>query len=236
MRSRFHKMGVVHRRLLAMVLALGFSTAFAAEQSAAGQWQATDAQAPGALGARLLAGGHVCSELVAFSAPQQALALCRAAAPSRSRELRLVSVVGVDALRPLVRELSGLGDASQAHLRLFAPGRACAAGLPSCWLGLVLVDQWDEGSCYGTQVVAIGHDGSIKSLGFIDEVRPEAGAERCIGAFATVATSEKGVQIELPPPLARPAKDGVSRALASRPIHYRAQLAPPALHRVDDTR
>lgn len=175
------------------------------------------------------AAGWACTQAVDLPAgKQRMLALCRRAQPAGPRELHLVLLPRAEGAAPQV--LTRLGDASKASLRLLAPASACAVG-PACLAALVLIDQRDEGLCYGTQVVAVLAGQPARSLGFIDEWSPAGGESTCIGAAAQVSGTVAVVEITLPGPLSRMGRDGKPVQLAMPSLRYRVSVDRPTLVR-----
>lgn len=166
--------------------------------------------------------GWVCPEAVALQAPGQTIALCRRA-PARTGELFVVHRIGVAAGAPIAREVSGLRDASQAHLRLFAPAHPCSdRNAGGCLAAVVLVDEWDESSCYGTQVLTADAAGKVRSLGFIDLVLIDGSQMRCIGTVSKLSGNHRSATATVEGGrLARIGRNGRSTLLANEVATYR---------------
>lgn len=196
-------------------------------QPAAAPWTATTSAKPAA---QPLAGWH-CLQLLALAAPGAELGACRRTAAPASPEIRLL-LIGPPAQGrpPPVREVARLRDATRAEMRLFVPPEPCSGATP-CLPGLVLVDQRDESSCYGTQVLVLAAEGPPRSIGFIDELRAADGAEACIGPFAQVTSTATGARISLPGPLVRMDREGMPRPLAEPAVDYQIGAVRPTLQR-----
>ena len=178
-----------------------------------------------------LPGWH-CTQAVALPGPGQQVAACRRAGGQASAELRLLLVDRSSAGPPRLRELARLRDANQARLRLFTANPPCPAGAAACRAALRLVDQRDESSCYGTQVLVVSAGRPARALGFINELRggqDEAGA--CIGPWAQVAAMPGGALIHLPGPLMLAGRDAALRALDAAGVRYRIAAGRPVLKR-----
>lgn len=203
----------------------------AGAQPLADPWPATDgaARQPQDLP------GWLCMQTVALPGPGlgQQVAVCRRAGARVSAELRLLQVDRASDGPPRVRELARLRDANQARLRLFTAEPACPAGATTaCLAGLLLVDQRDESSCYGTQVWVLPAGRPVRSAGFINELRggkDEAGA--CIGPWAQVGAMTGGAVVHLPGPLMLAGRDGALRGLDAGGVRYRIAAARPVLRR-----
>lgn len=204
----------------------------AADPGAAAPWAVTEARPLGADQVPLQAAGWACTQALDLPAVDaRLLALCRRAAPADARELQLILLPNGDSATP--RVLARLADASKATLRKFTPATACPSpSAAGCLAAVVLVDQRDEGSCYGTQVIAVAAGKPARSLGFIDEWRPADGESQCIGAFAQVAGVGAVARIELPGPLARTSRDGNEQRLRARSITYRVVAGKTTLQRL----
>ena len=189
----------------------------------------TAVQAASAAGAPELPGWRCRQRIDLPGTPATQAAVCRRSGDAASPELKLLLVQQPpDAAPP--RELARLRDASQAELRLFLPPRPCAGSAP-CLDGVLLVDQRDESSCYGTQVLVLAASRPPRPIGFIEEVRELDGSLACIGAVASVSGTADGVLISLPPPLLRMGRDGKPRTLPAGGVDYRIAAAKPALQR-----
>ena len=191
-------------------------------------WPVTEGAAPQQ---QDLPGWH-CTQAVDLPGPGQQVAACRRVGGQASAELRLLQVDRSSASPPRVRELARLRDASQARLRLFTASPACPAGAAACLAALLLVDQRDESSCYGTQVLVVPAGRPARALGFINELRGgqhEAGA--CIGPWAQVGGMPGGALIHLPGPLMLAGGDAALRALDAVGVRYRIAAARPVLKR-----
>ena len=171
-----------------------------------------------------------CFQSVALPGPAAArLALCRRTGAEASPEMELLMVPDKgDAPHRVAR----LGDATKAVLHLFSAAERCMvdAKLP-CLDAVVLIDQRDESSCYGTQVVVHIAGGPARALGFIDEWRPDGDRAQCIGPFARVTGEAGAVRIELPAPLAIFRSDGSARMLGVAAVTYRVEASKPLLVR-----
>ena len=179
-----------------------------------------------------LPGWH-CTQAVDLPGPGQQVAACRRAGGQASAELRLLLVDRASAGPPRVRELARLRDANQARLRLFTAHPSCPAGAAACLAALLLVDQRDESSCYGSQVLVVPAGRPARALGFINELRGgqhEAGA--CIGPWAQVGGMPGGALIHLPGPLMLAGRDAALRALDAAGVRYRIAAARPVLKRL----
>lgn len=174
--------------------------------------------------------GWRCISEVALPAPLPArFAACRRTGPQPSPELELL-LIG-ESSAPKV--LAHLADASRAVMHLFVAGAGCSpASKAPCGDALVLVDQSDESSCYGTEVWLRAPGKAPRSLGFIDEFRPEADQGACIGPFARVSARGTDLRIEVPAPLARLRPDGSVRALGGAAVSYRVSPAQRSMRRV----
>jgi hypothetical protein len=191
-------------------------------------WAATEARALRADESRLPAAGWACTQVVDLpSASHPLLALCRRATPAAA-ELQLVLVPQAPGAGP--RVLARLGDASKATVRTFAPAAACGPGM-ACLAAVVLVDQRDEGLCYGTQVLVAPAGKPVRSLGFINEWSSARSESTCIGGLAQVSGTGADVVIDLPGPLARTGPDGNPQPVAARTVRYRIAADRPALKR-----
>ena len=179
-----------------------------------------------------LPGWH-CTQAVDLPGPDQQVAACRRAGGQASAELRLLLVDRSSAGPPRVHELARLRDANQARLRLFTASPPCPAGATACLAALLLVDQRDESSCYGTQVLVVPAGRPARVLGFINELRGDqhqAGA--CIGPWAQVGAMPGGALIHLPGPLMLAGRDAALRALDAAGVRYRIAAARPVLKRL----
>lgn len=206
--------------------AVGLASALAWPAIAPAQdWSATSGEAfPAPEGWR-------CQQMVELPLPAATQAgVCRRADVSSNGRLRLLLFERLGGGPPSVRELGRLGDANAAALRLFTPPQACS-GDAACVRGLLLVDQRDESSCYGTQVWLLTGNRALRDLGFIDEVREADGALSCMGGFARVKSDRGTALITLPGPLSRVARDGTSRRVAASEVTYRVTGAVPKLQR-----
>lgn len=191
-------------------------------------WAAAEARPVSADEPALAAAGWACTQAVDLpSASHPLLALCRRAAPAAA-ELQLVLVPKAPGAPP--RVLARLGDASKATLRSFMPAAACGPG-PACLAALVLVDQRDEGLCYGTQVLVAPAGKPVRSLGFINEWSSARSESTCIGGLAQVSGTGADVVIDLPGPLARTGPDGNPKPVAASAVRYRIAADRPALKR-----
>lgn len=203
----------------------------AGAQPPAAPWPATEGAAPQP---QDLPGWH-CTQAVALPGPGpgRQVAACRRAGGQASAELRLLQVDRASDGPPRVHELARLRDANQARLRLFTAEPGCTAGAnTACLEALLLVDQRDESSCYGTQVWLLSAGRHARVLGFINELRggqDEAGA--CIGPWAQVAAVPGGAVVQLPGPLMLAGRDGALRGLAASGVRYRIAAARPVLRR-----
>ena len=179
-----------------------------------------------------LPGWH-CTQALALPGPGRQVAACRRTVGQASAELRLLQVDRSRAGPPRVHELARLRDANQARLRLFTARPPCPAGAAACLEGLLLVDQRDESSCYGTQVLVLPAGRPVRALGFINELRggrEEAGA--CIGPWAQVGPVPGGALIHLPGPLMLAGRDAALNSLAAVGVRYRIAAARPVLKRL----
>ena len=192
-------------------------------------WPATAAEQRLPADALPGAPGWACSQSLALPAAGQQLALCRRTAAPGSTELSLLWLNPAAAVNQRLRQIARLADANAAQLRLFTAPSGCAAG--RCLAALVLVDQRDESSCYGTQVLAVAATGAVHSLGFINEVLVDSSSTTCVGSLAQVSGSAAGVQIKLPAGLSRVGRDGVALALGPLQVSYRIAAAKLALQR-----
>ena len=177
--------------------------------------------------------GWQCTQALALPGPGRQVAACRRTVGQANAELRLLQVDRSRAGPPRVHELARLRDANQARLRLFTARPPCPAGAAACLDGLLLVDQRDESSCYGTQVLVLPAGRPVRALGFINELRggqDEAGA--CIGAWAQVGAMPGGALIHLPGPLMLAGRDGALAGLAAVGVRYRIAAARPVLKRL----
>ena len=192
-------------------------------------WTVAEARPLGANESGLPAAGWACTQAVDLpSGSDRLLALCRRAAPASTPELQLVLVPTAQGASP--RVLSKLGDASKAMLRSFVPAAACGPG-PACLAALVLVDQRDEGLCYGTQVLIALAGKPVRSLGFINEWSSARSESTCVGGLAQVSGTGASVLIDLPGPLARTGPDGYPKPVAAGTVRYRIAADRPALKR-----
>lgn len=188
-------------------------------------WAVTEGQAASASPK-----GWACSQVLTLPQPEQRLALCRKPPPG-SAELHLLELQGADAAQARVREVARLADATQAALRLWLPAAGCAASAPApCLSAVVLVDERDESSCYGTQVLASTATTKLRNLGFINELRVADGQESCAGPYIKLSGSTGQAQLDLAGPLVRIGRDGQSQPLLSG-VSYRISAAKPALQR-----
>lgn len=200
------------------------------------RWASTDAQAPGVLEARFGRAGWNCAEAVELPAPNQWLAACRRKTPASDSELRLILFSGA-APAPKSRVVARFADAAKVTMRLFTPKSPCLAGNTSaCLTAVVLVDQRDESSCYGTQVLASTTARHLRSLGFINEVKVEAGNESCVGPLAVVSGTPVRAVIELPGPLAKIARSGITAPLSASAVAYSVSATYLTLRRNDHAR
>lgn len=198
---------------------------------AEGRWPSTDAQAPGVVEARFGRAGWNCPEAVELPAPSQWLAACRRKTTASDSELRLILFSG-PAPAPKFRVVARLADAAKVTMRLFTPTSPCLAGNASaCLTAVVLVDQRDESSCYGTQVLASTTTRHLRSLGFINEVKVDAGNESCVGRLAEVSGTPVRAVIELPGPLAKIAPSGVTAPLSASAVAYSVSATHLTLRR-----
>ena len=194
-------------------------------------WPVTDGAPPQQ---QDLPGWH-CTQALALTlpGPGRQVAACRRTGGQASAELRLLQVDRSRAGPPRVHELARLRDANQARLRLFTARPPCPAGAAACLDGLLLVDQRDESSCYGTQVLVLPAGRPARALGFINELRggrAEAGA--CIGPWAQVGAVPGGALIHLPGPLMLAGRsDGALRGMDVGGVRYRIAAARPVLKR-----
>ena len=192
-------------------------------------WPVTDGAPPQQ---QDLTGWH-CTQALALPGPGRHVAACRRTGGPASAELRLLQVDRSRAGPLRVHELARLRDANQARLRLFTARPPCPAGAAACLAALLLVDQRDESSCYGTQVLVVPAGRPARALGFINELRGgqhEAGA--CIGAWAQVGAMPGGALIHLPGPLMLAGRDAALRALDAAGVRYRIAAARPVLKRL----
>ncbi len=218
---------------IAATLALG--TAAAASAAGASAWPVQDSAAPSAeINSAAQAAGWACTQAVALPGSGRMLLACRES-KGGSGSLQLLEMTSTAGGKTAgLRVLGGLGDASAAYGRVFSAPQPCpAGGAASCLAALVLVDHRDEGSCYGTLVYAAIGDKPLQRLGMLNEVlrAPGADAETCVAAAATLASEAAAVRITLQGPLWRIGRDGVSRALRSTSVVYRARAQPLSLKR-----
>ena len=178
---------------------------------------------------RLAAAGWACTQSVSWPGPAVLqVSLCRQRGAPADVQLQLVAHDGHgDGARVMAR----LADASRAGLHLFVPPQPCAASGAACLDGVLLVDQRDEGSCYGTQVFVRVDEGLPRSAGFLGELRVHDGEERCIGAQAQVSGAGDEAVIELAAPLWRVGGPRGPVALKAVPVRYRLKAGTPTLQR-----
>lgn len=214
--------GASGSRLIALAALL--CSAAAAQEAA--PWSAVDSQS-----ARTLeVPGWRCQQAVDVAPAATTWAACRRS--GNGGPLRLVQWSRPDGgMPPRPRDLAGLGDATQAQLRVFVPAQSCEGRSAPCLSALVLVDQRDESSCYGTQVFALWAGKAPRSLGFIDELRAAEGPESCSGGHASVSGTVDGARIALAGPLWRAGRDGTPRALAESAVEYRVSANATSLRR-----
>ena len=192
-------------------------------------WPASSSTPPAA---QDLPGWH-CIQALALPAPGTQAAVCRRADARASAELHLLHLVQRDSGPPRVHTLARLGDANQVQLRLFQAEPGCT-GLPKappCLAAVLLADQRDESSCYGTQVLVMLAGRAPQAIGFINELRAVDRSEVCIGPYAALRSVPGGAVISLPGPLLRAGRDGATRLLAEPALEYRLAAARPVLHR-----
>lgn len=212
-----------HRWLTRLCVAL-------AGASVAGQALAADwSRVPSDTEVRVIEGRRCTQAATLPGAVELQLAVCHEAAGSaRGLELVLRTRDGVMAPRILAR----LGDATQATLHSFVLDGGCQSASPEpCIDAVVLVDQRDEASCYGTQVVVRAAGRLPNVVGFIDEWRPEGDQSICIGSFARVSGEARGPRIELPAPLARFRADGSVQVFKRLSATYGIESSGPTLSR-----
>lgn len=199
-----------------------------AQDASSAKWTAVDSHPAAPL--NLI--GWRCVQVLAMPSDGQSLAACRRNGNTTAAELHLLQLDAVTDKPPHVREVAHLADASAVEMRAYAPPQPCVATGGQCIVAVVLVDQRDEGSCYGTQVFVASDGMPLRSLGFIDEVRSESGSEICVAPVARVTTSAKGVTITLPGALLRMSRrDGSSQPVNAVALEYHIVAAKPALQR-----
>lgn len=204
----------------AVVLALP-----AAAQTPAG-WSRVDVSAdtPGA------PAGWQCGPSAPSPDGQARVAVCRETAKDRPGGLALLLLDTRAPMPPL--RISRLGDASTATLHAFTPNPPCHGPAATCLAGLLLVDQRDEGGCYGTEVYAWTGDRRPKSLGFIDEFRRGAdGTAECLGATLELRAAARGAVLRAAAPLLRLDRQGTARPVAGTAVEYEAVAGAPRLQR-----
>jgi len=193
-------------------------------QAQAPTWSVTEGQA-----ATLSPKGWTCSQALTLPQPEQKLALCRKA--QGGAELHLLELQGADTAPVRVREVARLADATQAALRLWVPAAGCSASAPApCLSAVVLVDERDESSCYGTQVLVSTATTPLRNLGFINELRRADRQELCAGPFIQVSGSAGQARLDLASPLVRIGRDGQTSPLQGG-VSYRINATKPGLQR-----
>lgn len=213
-----------HRWLTRLCVAL--AVASVAGQALAADWS----RVPSDMEVRVIEGWRCTQAATLPGTVELQLAVCRhePAGSARGLELVLRTRDGVMAPRILAR----LGDATQATLHSFVLDGGCQpAGPELCIDAVVLVDQRDEASCYGTQVVVRAAGRLPNVVGFIDEWRPEGDRSVCIGSFARVSGDARGPRIELPAPLARFRADGSVQVFERLSATYGIEANGPTLSR-----
>lgn len=193
-----------------------------AQPAAAAGWSPAEVQAETADAPP----GWQCQQSVVSPDGHARLAVCRGSAPSAPASLALLLTDTRVATPPVV--LARLGDASAVALHAFSPARPCNGPASRCLAGLLLVDQRDEGGCFGTEVYVWTGDRRPKSLGFIDESGPDAA---CLGAAVTVDAGARGAVLRLAGPLSRMGRDGVARPVAASAVEYEVVPGAPRLQR-----
>ena len=218
---------MIAKRLWALLFAsLGWAAVGAAQAEPA-TWPNADAAAPVAQDLR----GWDCAASFALPASTRQIAACRRTGPRASAELRLLLVERRHSKPPQLTELARLRDASQVHMRMFTSPVPCPKDVASCLAAIVLLDQRDESSCYGTQVVIVPVARPVRAIGFIDEVRGGDDAGACSGPWASVDTVPGGARVSLPAPLMKEGRGGGLEPLSVPAVRYRIDAMRPVLKR-----
>ena len=198
-------------------------------QTGADPWPAVEGSAPSA---QRLKDWH-CTQQIDLPVPGQQVATCRRTDPQAPAELHLLVVDSHATGSPRLRDLARLRDANQARLHLFSSPSACPGnpGNAACLAALLLVDQRDESSCYGTQVVVVPAGRPAHAIGFVNEVRGGADAGACIGPWATVVSGSGGALLQLPAPLMLAGRQAALQPMSAAEVQYRITGAKPSLRR-----
>jgi hypothetical protein len=130
------------------------------------------------------------------------------------------------------RVVGGFSDARSVALQVLAPpADKQSTSTNSSPAGLLLVDQWDESSCYGTQVYWVSPVTGLKSLGFVNEVKAEADDHPCVGGLVKVSGNSEELTLTVVGAIARMMKDGSVKALGRPSVEYRISLVKPSMKR-----
>ena len=89
----------------------------------------------------------------------------------------------------------------------------------------MLVDEWDESSCYGTQVLAADGTGQVRNLGFIDLALVDGPEMRCVGTVSALSGDHRSAMAVFKGGrLARIERNGRTAPLGDESASYRISV------------